>query len=177
MFSLNWLNTEYGRSNNTVVKYMDECDKAMNKRNRLLHIKKWIKDIDLKSGEVYVLPMTSLYQCKKFDIEWAILEIKMEEYRFEIKKLNKMRDEIFIINKNNSKYKKVNNFEKRCLERDCCGICFESHNLKQIVTTNCGHNIGKRCLSKLLRHNYFNDVEICCPYCRNNNLEFTRYYK
>jgi hypothetical protein len=113
--------------------------------------------------------------CKKNEIEIACLEIKLEELD---KKMHDLWDEmenIFKITKKNSKLKKITKLEKKHLEKEICSICFEQHDVKQLVSTNCNHIFGKQCLNQLIVYNYDNCIETACPCCRNNKIEFTIY--
>ena len=69
----------------------------------------------------------------------------------------------------------ISKLQKRQLEREICSICCSEHNIKQLVTTNCGHTFGKCCFSNLLDYNYDNNIEIVCPCCRNDKIELIRY--
>jgi len=104
-----------------------------------------------------------------------MLELQSDEIDKSSNNLWRKMESLFKITKNNSKYKKITKIEKRRLERETCAICFEEHDIKQIVTTSCGHVFGKRCISQILEHNYDNDIDFKCPCCRNDKVELTRY--
>jgi hypothetical protein len=120
----------------------------------------------------------NLQGCKlkdKFELEIALLTIKKEELDNTMTKLWDEMEGLFKITKQKSKLKKISQLQKRQLERVTCCICYESHTVKQLVTTSCGHTFGKCCLSKMFEYNYDNYIENVCPCCRNNNIELTRY--
>jgi len=45
---------------------------------------------------------------------------------------------------------------------DNCGICMESHTLRDSVHTSCGHCFGSMCYEIMLKHN----LDSACPMCR-----------
>jgi len=45
---------------------------------------------------------------------------------------------------------------------DNCGICMESHTLRDSVHTSCGHCFGSMCYEIMLKHN----LNSACPMCR-----------
>ena len=56
------------------------------------------------------------------------------------------------------------------IEANTCSLCLESHSIKHIVRTSCGHIFGKQCFAALMRHKYYEDIkQIGCPNCRANN--------
>ena len=121
------------------------------------------------------LPSNYLHLCDKFEVEIAVLEIKRHDIDNKRRKIWDEMEGLFKITKQNSHLKKVSKLEKRRLEREICSICYESHSIKQLVTTSCGHTFGKCCLSRMIEHNYENGAQIMCPYCRNEHFKLTRH--
>lgn len=35
---------------------------------------------------------------------------------------------------------------------NCCSICLNTHDLKHLIKTSCGHYFGKQCFAALLKH-------------------------
>lgn len=48
---------------------------------------------------------------------------------------------------------------------DCCPICYEAFNERDVSTTKCGHKFHTTCLLEASRHAQFN-----CPYCRQSMI-------
>lgn len=57
------------------------------------------------------------------------------------------------------------------LNEDNCGICMESHTLRDSVHTSCGHCFGIVCYEIMLKYN----INAACPMCRNPKPCFTFY--
>jgi hypothetical protein len=110
-------------------------------------------------------------------LELHILRIDIDTARKEESKTSKQMDSVFHVNRANTTYKKIDAKGRRAIEREPCVICFETHDAKQLTTTNCRHTFCRPCFSKVLETNYFDDKEVSCPYCRNDKITLTRYYK
>lgn len=156
-------------------KQRQEYYESTNKIDRMTNMRKFT-EISFK-GYFCEDMITSnfLYLRRKYEVELAILELKRHAIDKSRDKLWREMENLFKITKNNSKYKKISKIEKRRLERETCAICYEEHDIKQIVTTCCGHVFGKRCISKILVHNYDNYIDFKCPCCRNDKVDLTRY--
>jgi len=140
--------------------------------NKIYKIKN-IKKIMQKLSDNF--PPDYGHLCKKYEIELACLEIKLEEVDKKMHDLWNEMENIFKITKNNSKLKRIKKIEKKQLEKEICSICFEQHDIKQVVTTNCNHIFGKQCLHQLILYNFDNSIETTCPCCRNDKIDFTIY--
>ena len=57
------------------------------------------------------------------------------------------------------------------VNKDHCGICMESHTLRESVHTSCGHCFGSVCYEIMLKHK----TNSACPMCRNSNPCLTFY--
>jgi hypothetical protein len=57
------------------------------------------------------------------------------------------------------------------VNEDHCGICMESHTLRDSVHTSCGHCFGSVCYEIMLQHKN----NSACPMCRNSNPTLTFY--
>jgi hypothetical protein len=159
-------------------KKINEVTYRMDQRiYKIQNMKKNMKEFDEyleKKGPCPPIPnVTKLRQ--RNVIELSLLELDRDEIRKEEKQIEQQMEQVFKVNKENSHYKKITKPEKRRLEREICALCCEDHNIKQIVTTNCGHSFGKLCFSKMLEHNFDYDLTLRCPCCRNEPIELTRY--
>jgi hypothetical protein len=108
---------------------------------------------------------------EKYAVQVAEYEANMDELEIKYNKYTKRVVHVgtTFINDNSIK-KKISNKEKKLLENETCGICFEKHTHKQIITTQCKHHFGKCCLSKYIDYNFDKYKEITCPICRNEDL-------
>lgn len=111
------------------------------------------------------------------DVDFAVTEADFEQAWIEYSRSWKKLDAILRVNRANTTYKKVTASARRALEREPCVICFETHDAKQLTTTNCGHTFCRPCFSQLIDTCYYDEKEIACPYCRNDKITLTRYYK
>ena len=111
------------------------------------------------------------------DVDFAVTEADFEQAWIEYNRSWKKLDAILRVNRANTTYKKVTASARRALEREPCVICFETHDAKQLTTTNCGHTFCRPCFSQLIDTCYYDEKEIACPYCRNDKITLTRYYK
>jgi hypothetical protein len=111
------------------------------------------------------------------DVDFAVSEADFEEAWPEFRDSWNNLDAILRVNRANTTYKKVTASVRRALEREPCVICFETHHAKQLTTTNCGHTFCRPCLSQHINTCYYDEKEISCPYCRNDKITLTRYYK
>jgi hypothetical protein len=81
------------------------------------------------------------------------------------------------ITRKNSNVRSVSVMQQKDLESETCCICLETHTLKDIVTTCCGHTLGKSCFEEIIHKHYYADTEITCPLCRKQSLSFNIYRK
>jgi len=57
-----------------------------------------------------------------------------------------------------------------------CSLCLESHELRHLVKTSCGHYFGKKCFAALLRNKFDADETIIrCPNCRNDGVTLQQF--
>uniref|UniRef100_A0A6C0ESV6 RING-type domain-containing protein n=1 Tax=viral metagenome TaxID=1070528 RepID=A0A6C0ESV6_9ZZZZ len=175
MFSLKSLGDTYDKYNkswNSLLSRYKECSNTIYKlQNIKSHMKKFDKQGFCKDS----FPSNYLRLCDKYEIEIAELEIRANDIDKNMQKLWDKMESIFKITKQNSKLTKITKLQKRQLERETCSICYEQHNIKQLVTTNCGHTFGKCCFSQLIDYTFDNCTDIVCPCCRNDKIELTRY--
>ena len=111
------------------------------------------------------------------DVDFAVIAADWDEAWPEFRDSWNNLDAILRVNRANTTYKKVTASDRRALEREPCVICFETHHAKQLTTTNCGHTFCRPCLSQHINTCYYDEKEISCPYCRNDKITLTRYYK
>jgi hypothetical protein len=57
-----------------------------------------------------------------------------------------------------------------------CSLCLESHDLRHLVKTSCGHYFGKKCFAALLKNRFEeHDSTIKCPNCRNDGVTLQQF--
>jgi hypothetical protein len=163
------LSKEWNRRMAIDTKYNRKIDRIQHMSNRM-------KKYDKQGFNDDPFPYSNyLGLCKKYEVELAVLEIQKDENRKISDKLWDQMNGVFQITDRNSRAKKITKRQKRELEKETCAICYDSHSLKQLTTTSCGHTFGKPCLSKMLEYNYDNWTENVCPCCRNAAFELVRY--
>jgi hypothetical protein len=122
-----------------------------------------------------------LYKVKREEellrLELDILEYNTKVYSLGYNKANKKISNFLLLNKKNSKITHLTKTKGKILEEQMCPICLDNHKITDIVTTSCGHTFGKKCFEKMMQMNREKEQNICCPLCRNTNLEFTIYRK
>ena len=82
---------------------------------------------------------------------------------------NEMFEKLFTLDKRSCSTLYVTRKKGAQLKDDnCCSMCMESHDIKHIVKTSCGHYFGKQCFASLMKHQYYknNSKTINCPNCR-----------
>ena len=159
-------------------KKINEVTNRMDQRiYKIQNMKKHMKEFDEyleKKGPCPPIPnVFKLRQRNK--VELSLLELDLDEIRKEEKQIEQQMNHVFKVNKENSQYKQISKSKKRILEREICALCCEDHNIKQLVTTNCGHSFGKQCFSQMLEHHFDYHLTLRCPCCRNETIELTRY--
>jgi hypothetical protein len=64
----------------------------------------------------------------------------------------------------------------KIVAKNCCSMCLDTHDLKHLVKTSCGHYFGKQCFAALLKHKYYDDEEvITCPNCRLDDFSLQKF--
>jgi len=63
----------------------------------------------------------------------------------------------------------------RQLETNECAICMDPHRAKDMATTSCGHSFGKTCFDELIEKTCRINKTLCCPLCRNEQMQMTIY--
>jgi hypothetical protein len=59
---------------------------------------------------------------------------------------------------------------------NCCSMCLDTHDIKHLIKTSCGHYFGKQCFASLLKHKFYANIEvITCPNCRSNNFSLQQF--
>jgi len=74
--------------------------------------------------------------------------------------------------------KDVNMIDRKralALEREPCCICFETHSLKDIMVTCCGHTYGQVCIETMIRKQKRKHQTPTCPLCRKSDMKFSLY--
>ena len=114
----------------------------------------------------------------KYEVELANLCLLYHESKKQKDKLCKKKDNIGITFIHEYiKLQKITNKNKKKLQRETCSICCDNHKINKMITTSCGHHFGTYCFAQYIDVNYYNDNDIVCPLCRNDNLEsFTKYH-
>ena len=58
-----------------------------------------------------------------------------------------------------------------------CSLCLESHDVKHLVKTSCGHYFGKKCFAALLRNKFseYDEEIVRCPNCRNDAVTLCQF--
>jgi hypothetical protein len=57
-----------------------------------------------------------------------------------------------------------------------CSLCLETHDVRHLIKTSCGHYFGKKCFALLLKNKFFEDETIIrCPNCRNNAVTLQQF--
>lgn len=157
-----------------ITKITNDMDQRIYKiQNMKKHMKEFDDYLEKKGPNPPIPNITKLRQ--RNVIELSVLELDREEFRKEEEIIEQQMQYVFKVNRENSEYKKISKMKKRRLEKEICALCCDDHNIKQIVTTNCGHSFGKDCFSKMLEHNFDYDLTLRCPCCRNEEIELTRY--
>lgn len=164
------------------VRSINNCD------NEMLNVKKIAVGTNTAGNPIYelVTPHNWGYLLNKYDVEHAKNLTNQYDLLHTRHKLLKELRRMYTINDENSvrvKTTVLSSRNKRRLESEVCGICCDTHTIKHLVTTNCGHVFGKKCISQFLKHVYLEEKksyekdndEIICPCCRNNCVVLTRY--
>ena len=171
--------------NNTGI----ETGELKNRKYRILQLTKWQRDVDKL---FYEMATSGTFDCIKIpempkhggalllkhEVEVAMIEIEMAKIEESASKLWQTMQSLLKINRKNSTYRKIPKRKIRELERETCAICYEQHNISQIVTIgSCGHSFGKPCFTNIIEHSYDEGKEITCPCCRNHQIDMIRYRK
>jgi hypothetical protein len=114
----------------------------------------------------------------KFGVDIMILELKIRELDLRLRKVeNTIRLTCKLSLIGTFQFKKIVNKKKIQLEKEVCSICCETHIIKKLFTTKCGHHFGECCFGKYIEHKIENKSVIKCPLCRSNNiLPVVKYY-
>jgi hypothetical protein len=151
-------------------------EKYSRKLDKIKHMTKYRKKYEKQGFNNDPLPSNYIGLCQKYDVEIADLEIQMADIDKHTTQLWDQMEGVYKITDKNSRLRKISRHKKRQLEKETCAICYESHSLKQLTTTSCGHTFGKTCLSKMMEYNYDNATDTMCPCCRNPAFELVRYF-
>jgi hypothetical protein len=114
----------------------------------------------------------------KFGVDLWILDLKIKELEYRLRKVKKTIQLICKISLVGTfQFKKIVNKKKNYFEKETCSICCETHKIKNLFTTKCGHHFGECCFGKYVEHLIENNNIIKCPLCRCNNiLPVVKYY-
>jgi len=166
-----------------------EVTELKNRKYRVCHLKKWHQNVDrlfdemCKRGEFDYTKMPEMPSCGvsmllKHEVEVALIETEIAEIEQLSSRLWRKMQSIFSLNRANTTYRRISKRKQRELESDTCAICYEEHNISQIVTIrSCGHSFGKSCFTHIINHCYDSYKEITCPCCRNDQIDMIRYRK
>lgn len=117
----------------------------------------------------------TIWQLKKdLDVLYFHYDISHYQEDFHHTQFNmymKKLDKCHYITKKNSRVSRVTKSRARQLETEECCICLNTHCIRDITKTSCGHTFGKSCIENM-RKNY---DAVACPLCRNSQLEYTIY--
>lgn len=149
-------------------------------KEEINNIEDWVGGFNNSLGNFYIHKYCNNYKkkfpYKKNEIDIYLLQVELNQLEKESLSLIIKSELSYGINERNCKVKHVSKREARILTNNSCGICFETHNLRNVCMTDCGHVFCKKCIEKMVDGylwNYKNNYEITCPYCRKNDLQFT----
>ena len=189
MLSINDLEDKYEPLSDEWNSKRELMDEKRRTKNRRLGLKKWQEEVDRVYEEMEYTGIRDYSKIPdwpahagrliiKNEIENAIAELEIEELEKECENMWKKMESILTINRDNTTFKKISKQEMRRLERETCAICYEEHNISQIITIgSCGHSFGKKCFTNIINHSYDHYCEIKCPCCRNEKIDMIRYRK
>jgi hypothetical protein len=92
-------------------------------------------------------------------------------YTYALEGMNKWceDDYLFTLNKKLCKTNCITRSKGKEISSNVCSLCLDTHDVKHLIKTSCGHYFGKPCFAALTKHKFENDEShVTCPYCRSN---------
>ena len=135
------------------------------------------KNIQNKISKIRALMHKTIHDNEVITLELDIYTTYRDFHSDELDKHLLHIKTIHHITRKNSKVLPISAIKIKELEQETCCICLDTHKVKDIVTTCCGHTLGKSCFEDIIHKHYYADTEITCPLCRKQSLSFSIYRK
>jgi hypothetical protein len=133
--------------------------------------------LNKKISKISSIMQKTKKEYKLLDFELKMLEHISEEYESEYDNSLEKLIRFFSLTKKNCNQRCLTKKKCKLIEKEDCPICLDNHKFNNIIKTSCGHIFGKNCFEKLLENNYYKELPICCPLCRETDLTFVIYRK
>jgi len=153
----------------------DILDHYREERRKLLKNIAIIKENCKTDWHIFIKTDVNVYS---LTIDLLILEAKIKELDLKLRKVENSRRQICKLSLVGTfHFKKISNKQKIQIEKETCSICCDTHKIKNVLSTKCGHHFGECCFEKYVDNKLENYKEINCPLCRSNNiLPVVKYY-
>jgi len=85
-------------------------------------------------------------------------------------------DNLFIIDRKYCSTAHITRSKGKNLADNCCSLCLENHDIKNLIRTSCGHYYGKSCFSEFVKHCFYEDEnKFKCPNCRCDEFSIQQF--